>query len=407
MRHGQASKGDGPRAAPRPVVVRRGTLIAALATGALALSWAAGATWYILSKDELAQRFFALETEMKYGYEDRIAALGQRLEREVTLNLVERTGFQARAELIAKRQAEIEARQGWLRNVAERVMGSALDNRATGSSIIVGPPSRPADRPAPLADDAGFKLRESAAPAEDIGQRAPDRLSAVESSIERISSEGTGVLKALSQGTRSRVSRLRSALDATGLDIDHARPPKDATGGPLVPLPDEPKKGPFAFLAEDLEISFSELTRLTATVKSLPLRAPLAGELEQTSAFGYRLDPFTRSPALHTGLDFRAEIGTPATATGAGRVVAAEYTGGYGLMVEIDHGGGLSTRYGHLSAVTVAPGERVEAGRVIGRTGSSGRSTGAHLHYETRVNGQPVNPSRFLAFARLAAEHGG
>lgn len=370
--------------------------------GALVASWAGAATWYIVSRDELAQRFFALETEMKFGYEDRIATLSQRLERELTLNLVERKGFDARSETIAKRQAEIEARQSWLRAVAERVTGKAPEPVVPLSASPLTPPS---SKPSPLDDRDGFKLRESGLK----GPEAPrDRLAAVERSIERIAGEGAGILKALGQSTRVRVSRLRSALDATGLDLDRARPvATDAVGGPLVPLTDDARSGHFGFLAEDLALSFTELTRLTSAVKSLPLRTPLPGEVDQTSGFGYRLDPFTRSPALHTGVDFRAEIGTPATATGAGRVVSAEYTGGYGLMVEIDHGGGLSTRYGHLSAVAVVPGERVEAGQTIGRTGSTGRSTGAHLHYETRINGEPVNPNRFLTAARLAAEHGG
>jgi murein DD-endopeptidase MepM/ murein hydrolase activator NlpD len=74
----------------------------------------------------------------------------------------------------------------------------------------------------------------------------------------------------------------------------------------------------------------------------------------------------------------------------------AEYTGGYGNLIEIEHGGGVATRYGHLSGYAVAPGERVEAGEVVGYAGSTGRSTGSHLHYETRINGEPVNPLRFL-----------
>jgi murein DD-endopeptidase MepM/ murein hydrolase activator NlpD len=83
-------------------------------------------------------------------------------------------------------------------------------------------------------------------------------------------------------------------------------------------------------------------------------------------------------------------------ATAAGRVNVAEYSGGYGNMVEVDHGAGLVTRYGHLSAFTVSPGDRVEVGQIVGLVGSTGRSTGSHLHYETRINGEPVNPVRFL-----------
>jgi murein DD-endopeptidase MepM/ murein hydrolase activator NlpD len=106
---------------------------------------------------------------------------------------------------------------------------------------------------------------------------------------------------------------------------------------------------------------------------------------------------------MHTGLDFRAEYGAPVRASGAGQVVGAEYAGAYGRMVEIDHGNGVTTRYAHLSSFAVSPGQSVAAGTVIGRAGSTGRSTGAHLHYETRIDGEAIDPQRFLrAGSRLA-----
>ena len=107
---------------------------------------------------------------------------------------------------------------------------------------------------------------------------------------------------------------------------------------------------------------------------------------------------------MHTGIDFRAEPGAPVPATGAGRVVTAEYAGGYGNMVEIDHGSGVATRYAQLSSMAVSVGQTVATGAIIGRAGSTGRSTGARLHYETRIDGEAVDPQRFLrAGSRLAA----
>jgi murein DD-endopeptidase MepM/ murein hydrolase activator NlpD len=105
---------------------------------------------------------------------------------------------------------------------------------------------------------------------------------------------------------------------------------------------------------------------------------------------------------MHTGTDFRGNVGDPIRATAAGTVTHAGWSGGYGNMVEVDHGNGLSTRYGHLSEIEATVGETVRAGQVIGRLGSTGRSTGPHLHYETRVDGEAVDPERFLrAGARL------
>jgi murein DD-endopeptidase MepM/ murein hydrolase activator NlpD len=126
------------------------------------------------------------------------------------------------------------------------------------------------------------------------------------------------------------------------------------------------------------------------------VRKPVGGEVDMSSPFGVRNDPFLGRPAMHTGIDMRGDTGDPVHATAAGRVTIAGRDGGYGNMVEIDHGNGLATRYGHLSAIDVKVGEHIRIGQVIGKIGSTGRSTGPHLHYETRVNGEAVNPQKFL-----------
>ena len=109
-----------------------------------------------------------------------------------------------------------------------------------------------------------------------------------------------------------------------------------------------------------------------------------------------RIDPFLRAPAMHTGLDMRGDIGDPVRATAKGTATIAGWQGGYGKMVEIDHGNGLSTRYGHLSSIDVEVGKVVRKGQIVGRLGSTGRSTGPHVHYETRVDGEAVDPLKFL-----------
>jgi murein DD-endopeptidase MepM/ murein hydrolase activator NlpD len=115
-----------------------------------------------------------------------------------------------------------------------------------------------------------------------------------------------------------------------------------------------------------------------------------------SSPFGMRLDPFLGRPAIHTGIDMRGETGEPVHATATGRVSIAGREGGYGNMVEVTHGNGLATRYGHLSEIDVKVGQTVRIGEIIGRIGSTGRSTGPHLHYETRINDEPVDPQKFL-----------
>jgi murein DD-endopeptidase MepM/ murein hydrolase activator NlpD len=128
----------------------------------------------------------------------------------------------------------------------------------------------------------------------------------------------------------------------------------------------------------------------------MPLRRPVQGEIDMTSSFGVRIDPFLSRPAMHTGIDFRGDTGEAIHVTAGGTVVSAGWSGGYGRMVEVDHGNGLATRYGHLSEIDVQVGQTVKAGQTVGRMGSTGRSTGPHLHYETRIDGEAVNPRKFL-----------
>jgi murein DD-endopeptidase MepM/ murein hydrolase activator NlpD len=108
------------------------------------------------------------------------------------------------------------------------------------------------------------------------------------------------------------------------------------------------------------------------------------------------MDPFVHEAAMHTGIDFRGDLGEPIHATAAGTVTIAGWSGGYGKMVEINHGNGLATRYGHLSEIDVSVGQSVRIGEIVGKLGSTGRSTGPHVHYETRVDGEAVNPQKFL-----------
>ncbi len=131
---------------------------------------------------------------------------------------------------------------------------------------------------------------------------------------------------------------------------------------------------------------------------SIPSIQPIAN-FAFTSAFGVRSDPFRGSAAMHAGIDLSASYGTPIYATADGIVDRAEWFGGYGNMVQIDHGKGIATRYGHMSRVAAHAGERVKRGELIGYVGSTGRSTGNHLHYEVRIDGHAVNPMPFLQSA--------
>ncbi|WP_430433109.1 M23 family metallopeptidase [Methyloversatilis sp.] len=146
----------------------------------------------------------------------------------------------------------------------------------------------------------------------------------------------------------------------------------------------------------------SELLLDQATLSLVPSTLPVNGGTWNASGFGWRIDPFNGSRAMHEGVDFVAEVGTPIIAAAAGVVTTASFHPQYGNMVEIDHGRDLVTRYAHASKLLVAPGTVVRRGQKIAEVGSTGRSTGPHLHFEVRVKDVAQNPNRFLELARKA-----
>ena len=142
---------------------------------------------------------------------------------------------------------------------------------------------------------------------------------------------------------------------------------------------------------------------LERTRTMLPLGQPIAGRVRITSGYGMRSDPFNGEPTMHRGIDFAGQIGTPLYAVAPGKVIQAGDRFGYGKTVEIDNGLGFTTLYAHLSEIKVRRGDLVRTGDIVGLGGSSGRSTGPHLHYEIRYNGTPFNPYTFIR-ARPEAE---
>ncbi|MGF1459842.1 MAG: peptidoglycan DD-metalloendopeptidase family protein [Leptolyngbyaceae cyanobacterium] len=149
----------------------------------------------------------------------------------------------------------------------------------------------------------------------------------------------------------------------------------------------------------------STLQEEAARAAALPNVQPLNGRLEVTSEFGLRRNPFGGfSYEMHSGIDFRGPVGTPIYATADGTVVTSQYAGGYGKHVIIDHGYGYETLYAHLSELSVQAGDRVQRGERIGELGSTGRSSGPHLHYEVHRSGQPVNPRYYLQLDDVLAE---
>jgi hypothetical protein len=228
----------------------------------------------------------------------------------------------------------------------------------------------------------------------------------LQTSLDSVERRQMAALSSVEDGMESRVRRMRGVFSDLGLDMAQleAATPRAGVGGPFVPVKLPSDAGAFERQLYRINITRAQVERLNRTLALVPYRKPVVGEVEFTSGFGVRSDPFLGRPAMHTGLDFRAAMGDPVRATANGKVTSSGWAGGYGRMVEIDHGNGLSTRYGHLSQINVKVGDLIKIGQVIGEVGSTGRSTGPHLHYETRIDGDAVDPQKFLrAGVRLSA----
>ncbi len=193
---------------------------------------------------------------------------------------------------------------------------------------------------------------------------------------------------------RRAVREFRRMLSSTGLNIERLFPqfgPDRAEGGPFVP----PPKGD-----QPASISQDKLEAMRSLMKSLPLAVPL-DQYQLESRFGPRHDPFNHRWSFHTGLDLSAPYMSPVYATAGGVVTYAGYRSDYGKVVEIDHGNGIATIYGHLHRYLVSAGQKVSEHSQIGFLGSTGRSSGPHVHYEVRVNDEPQDPEKFIGLARV------
>jgi Peptidase family M23 len=177
-----------------------------------------------------------------------------------------------------------------------------------------------------------------------------------------------------------------------------------AMGGPYEPVSEgqaaataTPAKADPQFRA--LFDSWKKLDELQTTLISVPSQKPVVSMTSLTSNYGVRRDPFRGGRAMHAGVDIPGAYATQIVATADAVVGRTGWIGGYGNMIELEHGKGIQTRYGHLSSISVTPGTHIKRGQVIGLMGSTGRSTGTHLHYEVRIDGRPVNPIPFLQTA--------
>ena len=222
--------------------------------------------------------------------------------------------------------------------------------------------------------------------------------------VRRMSGNETALLIGVDQQVASRIDMLEKVIRRVGMNPDQFDQQKNV-GGPDVPLGEMRIDGisdqRFIAAYASAGAHGEELDELFAGLRHVPLTTPVHGrQYEITSGFGGRVDPFTHHVSFHPGIDYAGPWGSNIAATAPGTVVFAGPRGGYGNMVEIDHGYGIHTRYGHMSAILVHVGQKVSKGSFIGKLGSTGRSTGPHVHYEIWLADVVRDPSRFIEAGR-------
>ncbi len=308
------------------------------AAGTFAMLW--GQAGLVIERTTLAQDRAAVST------------------REAKLNAYKRS--------VSDIASDIEARQ----KAIEELMRANLGAAPAGAAVVAPAKGAAALTGKPLSDSSSETSR-----------------------LEALRTHQLALEGQVTQAAQARLTRVEQAIRSFGLNpATLGGAAGRGQGGPFIPAAS-------AINADTelrtLAILLTRLNAMETTLAAIPSSRPTTAPME-TSSYGYRRDPFNGALAFHSGIDFPGSYGQPILAAAPGKVSYVGPRQGYGNVVEVDHGKGLMTRYAHLSGYAVREGETVKRGENIARMGSTGRSTGTHLHFEVRVNGAAVNPRPFL-----------
>lgn len=246
-----------------------------------------------------------------------------------------------------------------------------------------------------------------AAPVQPMGeQNVLEVVNLLQRRIRDLETSQVRDAQAINTNAGQRAALLKQAAETAGRELADIVEPARLKAVRTVQAAARPAvedSSPYGTALAGIRTHVGTIRRLSPVVNGLPLRIPVTTVNRISSTFGTRSDPFLHTVRFHAGQDFAAATGTPIYATGGGVVLSAGWGGGYGNLVQVDHGNGLVTRYAHLAEINVTAGQPVSAGQLVGKAGSTGRSTGPHLHYETRLNNVPNDPMRLM---RVGAQLG-
>jgi murein DD-endopeptidase MepM/ murein hydrolase activator NlpD len=372
-----------------------GAVLSAMAVGYLL------ATSYLVFRDDLIGATVARNARVQQAYEDRISALRAQVDRITSRQMLDQQVMENKVAELIDRQEQLSSRGGRLGPLLERANQTL---QKTGVPIPLAKPSTKilgsaTQTPTPTLFskmfDANRNLGEQSA-----ADHADELFANINNSIKDIEVTQLSQIRNLANGAANSAEDIKAALNSAGLPVSNTL--ESAEGGPFIPADEGAKLTIFDQEVERLDQALNLLDRVKSEARRYPIDSPLQGS-ETTSRFGYRKDPLLGTQAFHSGIDFRADIGHHIKAPASGVVISAERSGGYGNMVEVRHKSGIVTRYGHMNSIYVRQGDSIDAGSVLGEVGNTGRSTGPHLHYEVRIDGNPVDPARYLNIGRKIA----
>ncbi|MEM1103951.1 MAG: M23 family metallopeptidase [Pseudomonadota bacterium] len=407
-------------------------LFALLALGGLL--WVAYSSVNVVFKEHILVAQERESREMETAYVRRISEAQRAYDEVNSLNLIMREEFDANMrELNGRHQAlqtvvqqkdRLDAR---FDEMSTAISGNpASQDASSGSNRImidsIGREPTPRSSRSPKLRQSAMANQLSTAALALAGRRVgDDTLPAdyIRDAVRSLRSRQVALLIELEEQTQKRISELRAILAATGLPTSLVLANSQietgafAQGGPFIGLADAERlvlgdnatwrsTERHGFFRQSYRVAsqLDRLTELEHAIGSIPMALPITVSHRVSSLFGPRIDPYTKKRAFHGGIDFAGPFRSPVLATAPGRVVHAGTKPAYGRVVEIDHGNGFRTRFGHLHKISVKKGAMVQLHQQVGELGSSGRSTGPHLHYEVWFNGKVRDPQRFFEAGR-------
>lgn len=309
--------------------------------------------------------------------------------------------LRAKSAEIAAMRAEVAAMHTGVASLQATVNATAarIEARQQAISAVLG------ERPAKLVlASADVAAASDARLASGVGTLSLGA-QALLAPLVHVETRQLALVAAATSAARARYQGATYTIRGLGLDPRRfTRATMVGMGGPLEPVDGDSADVQGQAKVQDLYQAWNRLGQLGQATAAIPSHMPVATAFNYTSGFGVRYDPFNGGAAMHAGVDMAGTMGEPIQSAAPGVVTRAGWIGGYGNCIEVDHGRGMATRYGHLSRILVRVGDRVTAGDEIGRMGSTGRSTGTHLHFEVRVDGRAVDPMPYLrAMPQIAA----